>query len=184
RGFFVISISSDSSKESVGTSTTRVILFSTIPVPSTAPTSDLPIIHDDTPLIPTDTPTISPIVPTIPSIAPTIQYTSSFVFTDSSDSDTPDTPPSQDPYEVTVTRWRSRVATRSSPSSPIHDIPPTEISPSTRQILPAQPGLPRRLAILVFPRQPILIGQPYRTQLNRVLKMLTARKRVGPLPTH
>ncbi|GJR46824.1 hypothetical protein Tco_1314927 [Tanacetum coccineum] len=75
-------------------------------IPSVAPTTDLPVIHDDSPLIPTDTPTISP---TIPPIAPTIQYTSSFVCTDSSDSDTPDTPPSQDPYEVTVARWRSRL---------------------------------------------------------------------------
>ncbi|GJU36283.1 putative reverse transcriptase domain-containing protein [Tanacetum coccineum] len=118
--FSVISISLDSSKESVGTSIAQVILFGTIPttVPATAPTADLPVIHDDTPLIPTDTPTISPIVPTIPSIAPTIQYTSPFVFTDSSD------------------------------------------------------------------RQPIPVGRPYRTQPNGVLKMLTARKRVGPFPTH
>nr|GEY71325.1 hypothetical protein [Tanacetum cinerariifolium] len=73
--FSVILISSDSSKESVGMSTARVILFSTIPttVAATAPTADLPVIHDDTLLIPTDTPTISPIVPTIPHIAPTIQ---------------------------------------------------------------------------------------------------------------
>nr|GEU47714.1 hypothetical protein [Tanacetum cinerariifolium] len=50
---FVISISSDSSEKSVGTSTARVILFGTIPtiIPSTAPTVDLPIIHDDTSLI-------------------------------------------------------------------------------------------------------------------------------------
>ncbi|GJY58718.1 hypothetical protein Tco_0458610, partial [Tanacetum coccineum] len=70
---FVISIFSDSSEESVGTSIGRVILFDTIPttVPATAPTANLPVIHDDTPLIPTDTPTISPIVPIIPSIAPT-----------------------------------------------------------------------------------------------------------------
>ncbi|GJV35237.1 hypothetical protein Tco_1407714 [Tanacetum coccineum] len=75
--FSVISISSDSSKESVETSNARVILFGTIPttVLATAPTADLPVIHDDTPLIPTNTPTISPIVPTIPSIAPIIQYT-------------------------------------------------------------------------------------------------------------
>ncbi|GKD79103.1 hypothetical protein Tco_1341724, partial [Tanacetum coccineum] len=128
--FSVISISSDSSEESVGMSTARVILFGTIPtiIPSTAPTSDLPIIHDDTPL---------------------------------------------DPYEVTVARWRSRVAARSSPpSSPI------------RQILPAPPGLPRRPAILFLPGQPISIGQPYHTQPNEVLKMLTARKSVGSLPTH
>ncbi|GJW95552.1 putative reverse transcriptase domain-containing protein [Tanacetum coccineum] len=88
----------------MGTSTARVILFGTIPtaISSTVPHVDLPIIHDDTPLIPTDTPTISPIVPTIPHIAPTIQYTSPFVCTDSSNNDTRDTP-----------------------SSPIHDSPPT-----------------------------------------------------------
>ncbi|GKG26680.1 hypothetical protein Tco_0402383, partial [Tanacetum coccineum] len=77
----VISISLDSSEESMGTSTARVILFGTIPttVPATAPIVDLPVIHDDTPLIPTDKPTISPIIPTIPPIAPTIQYTSPFI---------------------------------------------------------------------------------------------------------
>ncbi|GKG60835.1 hypothetical protein Tco_0614397, partial [Tanacetum coccineum] len=54
--FSVILISSDSSEESVGTSTARVILLEMIPttLPSTAPTTDLPIINDDTPLIPTD----------------------------------------------------------------------------------------------------------------------------------
>ncbi|GJS04641.1 putative reverse transcriptase domain-containing protein [Tanacetum coccineum] len=151
---FVISISSDSSEESVGTSTTRVILSGTLPttIPSTVPTVDSP---------------------TIPPIAPTIQYTSPFVCTDSSDSDTSERPPSQDPYEVIVARWRSRVATRSSP-----------LSPPIRQILPAPPGLPRRPAILVLPWQPIPVVRPYRTQPNGVLKMLTARKSVGPLPTH
>ncbi|GJR23120.1 hypothetical protein Tco_0971647 [Tanacetum coccineum] len=100
--FSVILISSDSSEESVGKSIARVILFVMIPttIPSTAPTTDLPFIYDDTPLIPT----ISPIVPTIPPIAPTIQYTSPFICTDSSKSDTPDILPSQDPYEVTIAR--------------------------------------------------------------------------------
>ncbi|GKB21502.1 hypothetical protein Tco_0855425, partial [Tanacetum coccineum] len=139
--FSVFLILSDSSEESVGTSTARVILLGTIltTLPSTAPTTDLPITHDDTPLIPTDTPTISPVVPTIPPIAPTIQYTSPFIVTNSSDSDTLDSPLLQDPYEVIVTRWRRQVAERSSPISP-----PT-------QILPAPPGLPRRLAVLVLP---------------------------------
>nr|GEV65952.1 UBN2 domain-containing protein [Tanacetum cinerariifolium] len=102
--FSVILILSDSSEESVGTSTARVILFDTIrtTIPSTTPTADLPVIHDDTSLIPTDTPSISPIVSTIPPIAPTIQYSSPFIYTDSSDIDIPDTPPSQDPYKVTV----------------------------------------------------------------------------------
>ncbi|GJU35921.1 hypothetical protein Tco_1184275 [Tanacetum coccineum] len=112
--------------ESVGTSTARVILFGTIPtiVQAIEPTVDLPVIHDDTPLIPIDTPTISPIVPTIPPIASTIQYTSLFICTDSSDSDTFERPPSQDLYEVTVARGRSQVAARSSPPILTLTVPP------------------------------------------------------------
>ncbi|GKD91414.1 hypothetical protein Tco_1366921 [Tanacetum coccineum] len=140
----VISISSDSSEESVRTSTARVILFGTIltTIPSTAPTVDLP-------------------------------YTSPFICTNLSNSDTPERPPSPDPYEVIVARWRSRVAARSS-------LP----SPHVRQILPAPPRLPRRPTILVLPEQPIPVGRPYRTQPNGVCRTLTAKKRVGPLPTH
>nr|GEV63001.1 hypothetical protein [Tanacetum cinerariifolium] len=111
---------------------------------ATTPTADLPVIHDDTLLIPTNTPTISPIVPTIPSISLTIQLTSLFVCTDSSDSDTPDTPP-------------------------IHDTPPVEISPSIRQILPASPGLPRQPTVLVLPGKPIPVGRHYRNQPNGTL---------------
>ncbi|GJX52507.1 hypothetical protein Tco_0280876 [Tanacetum coccineum] len=98
----VISISSDSSEESVGISIARVILFGTIPttISSTVPIVDLPISHDDTLLIPTDTPTILPVVPTIPPTAPTIQYISLFICTDSSDSNTSERPPSHDPYEI------------------------------------------------------------------------------------
>ncbi|GKF81957.1 hypothetical protein Tco_0243613, partial [Tanacetum coccineum] len=59
-----------------------------------------------------------------------------------------------DPYKVSVARWKSRVAVRS--SSPI------------RQILLAQPRLPCRPAVLVLPRQPILVGRPYRTQPNGI----------------
>ncbi|GJZ26593.1 putative reverse transcriptase domain-containing protein [Tanacetum coccineum] len=52
--FSIILISSDSSEESVGTSTARVILFGTISttIPPTTPTIDLPVIHDDTLLTP------------------------------------------------------------------------------------------------------------------------------------
>ncbi|GKB27598.1 hypothetical protein Tco_0866999 [Tanacetum coccineum] len=80
-------------------------------------------------------------------------------------SDIPDTPPSQDPYEIIVARWRSRVAARSSPPSP-----------PICQILPAPPELPCRPAVLVLLGQPIPVGRPYRTQPNEVLKMLTAKK--------
>ncbi|GJR76003.1 hypothetical protein Tco_0088368 [Tanacetum coccineum] len=103
----VISFSSNSSEESVGTSTARVILFGTIPTTglATALTTDLPVIHDHTPLLHH----YSPIVPTIPPISPTIQFTSPFVCTDSSSIDTHDIPP-----------------------PPIQDTPPAEITPSTQ----------------------------------------------------
>ncbi|GJR80749.1 ribonuclease H-like domain-containing protein [Tanacetum coccineum] len=60
----VISVSSDSSEESVGTSAGRVILFGTIPttIPNTIPTVTLPTTHVDTTLTPTEIPSVSPIV--------------------------------------------------------------------------------------------------------------------------
>nr|GEU31582.1 putative reverse transcriptase domain-containing protein [Tanacetum cinerariifolium] len=67
-----------------------------------------PVIHVDTSLIPTKTPTISPITSTIPPTAPTTHYTSPFIHTDSSDDDTPDTPP-----------------------SPTHEIPSVQVAPPT-----------------------------------------------------
>ncbi|GJY83920.1 putative reverse transcriptase domain-containing protein [Tanacetum coccineum] len=150
--------------------------FGTIPtaILATVPIVDIHLlVIDDHSLIPTETSTIAPVVPTLP-------HTSLFLYTDSSDSDTSKRPPLQDPYKVIVARWRSRVAARSSPpSSSSHDSPPTLC-----QILPAPPGLPRRPTILVLPGQLIPIGRPYRTHPNRVRKILTARNRVGPLPTH
>ncbi|GJT19217.1 putative reverse transcriptase domain-containing protein [Tanacetum coccineum] len=127
----IISVSSNSSEESVGTSTGRVIWFGRIPtiVPATTPTTDPPVIHDDTPLIPNKTPTISLIASPIPPIAPTTHYTSLFISTDLSD---------------------------------IH----------------------HRRAIIVSPGQPILYGRPCRYHPNGPMHMLTARKRVRPLPTH
>ncbi|GJS23398.1 hypothetical protein Tco_0452030 [Tanacetum coccineum] len=102
-GISVIKISSNSSEESVRTSTARVILSGAIPtaISATVPIVDPPVVHDDTPLIPKETPTILPLVSTLP-------HTSLFLYTDSSDSDTSERPPSQDPYEVTIARWRSR----------------------------------------------------------------------------
>ncbi|GKA87797.1 putative reverse transcriptase domain-containing protein [Tanacetum coccineum] len=161
----VISISLDSSDESVGSSPSRIILFGTIPAE-----------------IPAET-------PTIPFVVPTLPHTSPFLYTDSSNSDTSERPPSQDPYEVTVARWRSRVAARSSPPSsppplPSHDLSPTDVTPPTlRQILPAPPRLPRRLVVLILSGQLIPLGRPYHTQPNGVRKMLTARKIVRALPS-
>ncbi|GJT16663.1 hypothetical protein Tco_0875369 [Tanacetum coccineum] len=64
----VISISLNSSEESLGTYTARFILFGTIPVaiPATIPIVVPPVVHDNKPLIPTETPTI-PLVSHSPS---------------------------------------------------------------------------------------------------------------------
>ncbi|GJU36609.1 hypothetical protein Tco_1184963 [Tanacetum coccineum] len=86
-------------------------------------------------------------------------------------SDSSDGPPSQDPYVATVARWRSRVTARPSSSS---EFP---IAPVT-----APPRIRRRSAILIRPGEAIPFGRPYRTHLNGPRKLLTARKRVGPLP--
>ncbi|GKB67806.1 hypothetical protein Tco_0929218 [Tanacetum coccineum] len=42
----------------------------------------------------------------------------------------------------------------------------------------------RRSAILIRPEEAIPFGRPYRTHLNGPRKLLTARKRVGPIPAH
>ncbi|GKD91859.1 hypothetical protein Tco_1371696 [Tanacetum coccineum] len=158
-----ILISSDSSEESVGTPSGRVLWFGRIPttVPATTPTIDPPVIHDDTSLIPTKTPTILPITSTIPPIAPATHYTSPFIHTDSSDDDTLNTP-----------------------LSPTHEIPPVEVAPPTRQISHAPFGVRRRRVTIVSLGQPIPYGRPYRYHPNGPVHMMTARKRVGPLPTY
>ncbi|GKC37755.1 hypothetical protein Tco_1050139 [Tanacetum coccineum] len=97
-------------------------------VPVTTSTIDPPVFHDDTLLILTETPTISPITSTIPPTAPTTHYISPFIHIDSSDDDTPDTPP-----------------------SPTHEIPPVEVAPPTGQILPAPFGVHRRRRVGPLP---------------------------------
>ncbi|GKE76872.1 hypothetical protein Tco_1542992, partial [Tanacetum coccineum] len=72
-----------------------------------------------------------------------------------------------------VAHWRSKVASRLSSSS---EFP---IAPIT-----APPGIRRRSAILIRPGEAIPFGRPYRTHLNGPRKLLTTRKRVGPLPAH
>ncbi|GJV49708.1 reverse transcriptase domain-containing protein [Tanacetum coccineum] len=61
-----------------------------------------------------------------------------------------------------------------------HDTPFTEITASTQR----SPIIPRRRVMLLASGQPIPYGRPYRYHLNGPVHMMTARKRVGPLPTH
>ncbi|GJV34093.1 hypothetical protein Tco_1394493 [Tanacetum coccineum] len=119
----VISISSDSSEDSVGTPAGRVILFGTIPttIPDTTPVITPPATQTDTPVIPTETPIIAPTIPPSPDYTPAspdyspasdsesdpsedpssdhippLPAISPFLSSDddTTDSNTPDTPPS------------------------------------------------------------------------------------------
>ncbi|GJV71300.1 hypothetical protein Tco_1491295 [Tanacetum coccineum] len=91
-------------------------------------------------------------IPPLPAISPFLSSDD-----DTTDSDTPDTPP-----------------------SPTHGMPFTEITASTQR----SPIIPRRRVMILSPGQPIPHGRPYRYHLNGPVHMMTARKRVGPLPTH
>ncbi|GJS37566.1 hypothetical protein Tco_0535948 [Tanacetum coccineum] len=191
-----IAISSDSSDESVGSPPSRVILFGDIPtvIPSTsvvAPeTSTIaPVISSAAPVVETTlvaSPTgLCGLVPysgsdsdspdemSSPEHISPLPAISPFLCTDSSEApDSSDGPPSQDPYVATVARWRSRVIARPSSSS---EFP---IAPVT-----APPRIRQRSAILIRLGEAIPFGQPYHTHLNGARKLLTARKRVGPLPS-
>ncbi|GKE32455.1 hypothetical protein Tco_1451777, partial [Tanacetum coccineum] len=80
-------------------------------------------------------------------------------------------PPYQDSYEVAVARYRSKVASCRSPSAGFPIAP-----------INAPLGFRRRPTILIRPEQAIPFGQPFRTHPNGPRKVMTARKRVGPLP--
>ncbi|GKC29423.1 hypothetical protein Tco_1036717 [Tanacetum coccineum] len=106
----------------------------------------------------------SRVVATTPSLHP--HGLNGLVPYSDSDSDSPN-----EMTIATIARWRSRVTTRPSSSS---EFP---IAPVT-----APPGICRRSSILIRPGEAIPFGRPYRTDLNGPRKLLTARKRVGPLP--
>ncbi|GKF00631.1 hypothetical protein Tco_0027554, partial [Tanacetum coccineum] len=91
-------------------------------------------------------------IPPLPAILPFLSSDD-----DTTDSDTPDTPP-----------------------SPTHGMPFTEITTSTHR----SPIIPHRRVMILSPGQPIPHGRPYRYHLNGPVHMITTRKRVGPLPTH
>ncbi|GJY50523.1 hypothetical protein Tco_0441370 [Tanacetum coccineum] len=181
--------------KSVGSPPSRVILFGDIPtvIPSTsvvapetstiapvispaAPVVDMTFVASPTGLcglVPyTGSDSDSPDEVSSPEHISSLLAISPFVYTDSSKApDSSDRPPSQDPYVATVARWRSRVTARTSSS---HEFP---IAPVT-----APPGIHRRSATLIRPREAIPFDRPYRTHLNGLRKLLTARKKVRPLP--
>ncbi|GKD26054.1 hypothetical protein Tco_1232268, partial [Tanacetum coccineum] len=154
--------------ESVGSPPSRVILFGDIL--TVLPSASVVALETSTiaPIISS----VAPVVETTLVVSPTGLSISPFLCTDSSEApDSSNGPPSQDPYVATVARWRSRVTTHPSSSSKF------PIAPVT-----APPGIHRRSTILIRPGEVIPFGRPYNTHLNGPPKLLTVRKRVGPLP--
>ncbi|GJU10071.1 hypothetical protein Tco_1132467 [Tanacetum coccineum] len=182
----VISVSSDSSEDSVGTPAGRVILFGTIPttIPDTTPVITPPTTQTDTTVIPTETPIIAPTIPPSPDYTP-----ASPDYSPASDSESdPSEDPSSDhiPPLPAISPFLSSdddttdSDTPDTPPSPTHDTPFTEITSSTQR----SPVIPRLRVMILAPGQPIPHGRSYRYHLNGPVHMMTARKRVGPLPTH
>nr|GEZ87807.1 hypothetical protein [Tanacetum cinerariifolium] len=145
-----------SSEDSMGTPAGRVILFGTIPttIPNTIPVIAPPTTQIDTTGIPTETPIIAPTIPpshgytlvspnyspiseaeSDPSSGhiPPLPTVSPFLSSDddTTDNDTPDTPP-----------------------SPTHDTLFTEITASTQR----SPVIPRHRVMILAPGQPISHG--------------------------
>ncbi|GJR46241.1 hypothetical protein Tco_1314344 [Tanacetum coccineum] len=189
----VISVSSDSSEESVGTSAGRVILFGTIPttIPDTTPTISIPTTHTDTTVTPTEIPTDLPTVPPSPDHTPALPDITPASPDYSPASDT-ESDPSEDPSSnhipplpaispfLSSADDTTDIVTPDTPPSPTHGTPFTEITPSTQR----SPVMPRRPVMILALGQPIPYRRPYQYHLNGPLHMLTARKRVGSLPTH
>ncbi|GJS86984.1 putative reverse transcriptase domain-containing protein [Tanacetum coccineum] len=156
----VISISSDSSEDSVGTPAGRVILFGTIPttIPDTTPVITPPTTQTDTTVIPTETPIIAPTIPLSPNYTP-----SSPNYSPASDSESdPSKDPSSDhipPLPATLLFLSSDDDTTDSdtpdtPPSPTYGTPFTEITSSTQR----SPVIPRRRVMILAPGQHIPHG--------------------------
>ncbi|GJX30496.1 hypothetical protein Tco_0238575 [Tanacetum coccineum] len=180
----VISVSSDSSEDSVGTPAGRVILFGTIPttIPDTTPVITPPTTQTDTTVIPTEIPIIAPTIPPSPDYTPASPDYSPASETESDPSEDPSSDhipplPATSPF-LSSTNDTTDSDTPDTPPSPTHGTPFTEITSSTQR----SPVIPRRRVMILAPGQPIPHGRPYRYHLNGPVHMMTARKRVGPLP--
>ncbi|GKB47263.1 hypothetical protein Tco_0898016 [Tanacetum coccineum] len=182
---FVILVSLDSSKDSVGTSAGRVILFGTIPttIPNTTPYAIPPTTHIDT----TPIPTISPTIPSSPDYTPAspdYSPSSDMKFDPSEDPSSDHIPPlpATSPF-LSSTDDSSDSDIINTPPSPTYGTPFTETTLSTQRS-PIAFGALRRRVMVLAPVQPIPHGRPYCYHLNGLVHMMTARKRVGLLPTH
>ncbi|GJX27798.1 hypothetical protein Tco_0235877 [Tanacetum coccineum] len=209
----VIPISSDSSKESVGSHVPRVILFGVIhaiiPIIPVVP-AEVPIV----PIYPLVAPEVGVVFVTSPTrvldlvdysssdsdpsedslpLAPELPLVSPFLCFNDSEADIESEPAEQRPkrheslaiHDVMVSRWRDMVASR--PSSPSGSSSHDTFAPSSEfpvEPVVAPPRIRQRPTILIRLGEAIPFGRPYRTHPNGMRKLLTAMKRVGPFPAH
>ncbi|GKE61306.1 hypothetical protein Tco_1511673, partial [Tanacetum coccineum] len=163
----IISVSSDLSKDSVGTPVGRVILFGTIPTTILDTTLYVipPATHIDTTPIPIVSPTIPP-SPDYTPASPDYSPASDTEFDPSEDPSSDHIPPlpATSPF-LSSTDYSSNSDIPDTPQSPTHVTPFTKTTLSTQRSPTAFGALPRRVMILA-PGQPIPHGRPYRYHPN------------------
>ncbi|GJS33456.1 hypothetical protein Tco_0531838 [Tanacetum coccineum] len=176
----VISISSDTSEESVGSHAPRVILFGAIP-------AIIPVIPE-VPVVPAD-PIVTPEVGTVLVVSPVgvldlVDYSPSFD-SNPSENSLPLAPdlPLVSPFlcsDDSEADGESEPAEHR-PVSSSHDTFAPLLEFSLAPVV-APPGIRRRPTTLIRPGEAIPFSRPYRTHPNGPCKLLTARKRARPVP--
>ncbi|GKD74780.1 putative reverse transcriptase domain-containing protein [Tanacetum coccineum] len=172
----VISISSDTSKESVGSHAPRVILFGAI-------LAIIPVIHE-VPIVPAD-PIVTPEVGEVSAVSPAVVL-DLVDYSPSSDSDPSEDylPPAPDlplvlPFlcsDDTEADDKSEPAEQRPVSSSHDTLAPLSEFPLAPVVAPL--GIRRHSTTLIRPGEAIPFGRPYRTHPNGPRKLLTARKRI------
>ncbi|GJY66170.1 hypothetical protein Tco_0468408 [Tanacetum coccineum] len=156
-----IAISSDSSDESVGSPPSRVILF-----------GDIPTVIPSTFVVAPETSTIAPVISSAAHVVKTTLVAS------------PTGLCGLDPYSGSDSDSPNEM------SSPEHISPLPAISPflctDSSEAPDSSDGPPSQdpyvATVAHWRSKAIPFGRPYRTHLNGPRKLLTAKKRVGPLP--
>ncbi|GJU08722.1 putative reverse transcriptase domain-containing protein [Tanacetum coccineum] len=138
-------------------------------------------------LIPAKIPTVSPIIPPSPDYTPASPNYSPASDTETDPSEDPSLDhlpllPATSPFLSSIND-SSNSDTPDTPPSPTHGTSFTDLTLST-QSSPTASGALRRRVMILAPGQPIPHGRPYHYHPNRPVQMMTARKRVRPLPTH
>ncbi|GJT36549.1 hypothetical protein Tco_0926968 [Tanacetum coccineum] len=176
----VISISFNTSEESVGSHAPLVILFGVIPaIIPTIP--EVPIVLAD-PVVAPEEETVSVVSPA--RVLDLVDYSLSFD-SDLSEDSLPPAPdlPLVSPFlcfDNTKADGESEPAEQRPVSSSHDTLAPLSEFPLAPVVAP--PGTRRRPTIIVRPGEAIPFGRPYRTHLNGPRKFLTKRQRVIPIP--